>query len=183
MSIQLSVLIPSLPERTVTTLAPVLEDLTVQARGHDVEVIVLTDNRTRTIGAKRNLLLGLAQGEYVAFVDDDDRVAPHYIASLCAAIAGNPGVDCIVFDVEVDFRGQFKKVARYGKDYAISEDGAFYYRKPNHLMCYHWRIAARHPYGDVNFGEDTDWSLRAAEDIVSEVRIADVLYFYDYVGP
>ncbi|CAB1128377.1 protein of unknown function [Candidatus Hydrogenisulfobacillus filiaventi] len=177
MSCKLSILIPALPER-LPLLTPTLETLTAQAAGKDVEVLVLVDNRRRSIGEKRNALLDMAQGDFVVFIDDDDTVAPDYVDLLYGAIREHPEADCIVFDVEVHFRGQFSKIARYGVEFELGEDPAFYYRKPNHLMCYARRIARRHRYRDASWGEDTEWAERAHKDVSTQIRIPAVLYHY-----
>jgi len=179
-TVDLSILIPSLPER-LHLLEGMLTSLEQQARrcGHvqQVELLVLTDNRCRSIGEKRNALLDVAQGRFVAFVDDDDRVAADYVDRLCQAIGTHPDADCVVFDVAVSAPNG-GKLARYGVEYEIGEDAFYYYRKPNHLMCYARRIALRHRYRDTSWGEDTDWSIRAARDVVRQVRIPAVLYEY-----
>lgn len=177
MSIRLSILIPALPER-LTLSSPTLKVLTEQAMGKPVEVLALMDNRQRSTGRKRNALLDLAQGNFVAFVDDDDQIAPNYVDRLYQAIIQHPHADCMVFDVQVDFRGQFTKIARYGVEYELGEDDRYYYRKPNHLMGYSRRIALRHRYRDTNWGEDTEWAARASRDVVTQVRIPEVLYHY-----
>ena len=48
-----------------------IDNLSKQAEGKPVEVLWLGDNYQRTVGAKRNALIDLAQGEYFAFVDDE----------------------------------------------------------------------------------------------------------------
>ena len=40
-----------------------------------VETIVLTDNKKMMLGHKRNTMVEVAQGRYIVFVDDDDRIA------------------------------------------------------------------------------------------------------------
>lgn len=47
--------------------------------GSRVEILTLTDNKQRSIGAKRQALLNLAQGKYIAFLDDDDVPSHNYI--------------------------------------------------------------------------------------------------------
>ena len=51
-----------------------------------VELLVLIDNKKRTLGAKRNEMIGLAKGEYVVFIDDDDLVSEDYVESILEAI-------------------------------------------------------------------------------------------------
>ena len=40
------------------------------------------DNKKRTIGKKRDEMLKLAQGKYVTFVDDDDRISDDYVDEI-----------------------------------------------------------------------------------------------------
>jgi glycosyltransferase involved in cell wall biosynthesis len=180
MSIKLSVLIPSVPERMVQ-LQGMMDKLNKQALNKPVEILVLLENKKRTTGSKRNMLIEQAQGDYVAFVDDDDRVASDYIDSLITAIDEFSGADCIVFDVEVNFNGQFTKVCKYGKEYEYGQDENFYYRRPNHIMCYARRIASKHKFRDVSYMEDDEWGPRVSNDIVNQARLPAILYFYDYV--
>ncbi len=50
-----------------------------------VEHLVLVDNKSRTVGEKRDALLRIARGDYVAFVDDDDWISADYVPALVAA--------------------------------------------------------------------------------------------------
>lgn len=179
-NIVLSILIPSVPER-MTHLKQMLDTLYEQAKDKPVEILVLLENKKRTTGEKRNILIEQAQGEYVVFVDDDDRVEPNYIDTLCTTIASNATADCIVFDVSVNFNNLFTKVTKFGKELEHTEDENFYYRKPNHIMCYAKRIAVQHKFLNVSYGEDDEWGARVSQDIVNQVKIPATLYHYDYV--
>ncbi|NQX57902.1 glycosyltransferase family A protein [Paenibacillus qinlingensis] len=178
MNITLSVLIPSVPER-MDFLSRMIQELSQQTQGMPVEILVLMDNKKSTIGAKRNLLLEQAKGEYIVFVDDDDRLVPNYVSTLLTQIESTPDADCIVFDVAVYFNGQFIKLCKYGKEYSNGQDQFFYYRRPNHLMCYAKRIASNHKFKDISGGEDDEWGGRVSEDIVNQIRIPAILYHYD----
>src|SRR5260221_10633398 len=50
-----------------------------------VEIIVATDNRSITTGAKRNILYELATGKMVASHDDDDNPATYYVEEALKA--------------------------------------------------------------------------------------------------
>lgn len=180
MSIILSILIPSVPER-MEYLNKLMMELNQQVQSKEVEILVLLENKKRTIGEKRNILIEQAKGDYVVFIDDDDRVASNYIENLCTVITSSPGVDCIVFDILVTFNEQFSKVCKYGKEFEYGEDDNYYYRKPNHLMCYSKKIASSHKFLNISYGEDDEWGERVSKDIVNQIRVPSILYYYDYV--
>lgn len=175
---KLSILIPSVFER-YNSLKTLTDHINSQINGNkDVELIVLLENRRRSIGQKRNHLLEMSKGEYVVFVDDDDRISDDYVEKLLAAISYNP--DCVIFDVSVTINNGPPKIAKYDYRYGYSEDNNYYYRQPNHIMCYKREIAIRHKYLDLSEQEDTEWAPRASAEIRSQFKIAKVLYMYDF---
>lgn len=178
--IALSILIPSLPER-VEALSRVMKELQQQIGDKPVELLIATENRKRTTGAKRNLLIEQAQGRFITFVDDDDQLKPHYVDTLLRYIEENPAADCFVFDVAVFREGVYEKLCKYGIEYPYGSDEEYYYRKPNHLMCHARRLAARHRFADSSYGEDDEWAYRIAMDIRQQVRIPETLYEYVWV--
>lgn len=176
----LSILIPSVPER-FRQLQRIYNNLLFQSKGKSIEILVLLENKKRTTGAKRNALIEQARGQYVVFVDDDDEVEPNYISEIYSSIQQNPGADCIVFDVAVYNNNIFNKICKYGKEFPHSNDGQFYFRKPNHLMCFAKTLALQHKYKNISFGEDTIWANKIALSIQNQVRIDKVLYKYKYI--
>jgi len=89
---KLSILIPTLIER-VESLKALYDSLTDQIGNKDVEIILNSDDRQKTIGQKRNELISKAKGDYIVFVDDDDRVPDYYVEKILKAIETNP--DCV----------------------------------------------------------------------------------------
>jgi len=75
MHIELSILTPTIPSRK-EQLSKLSEKIAKQSNDLAVEHLSFADNRTRTIGAKRQALLDIARGEYIAFVDDDVDIEP-----------------------------------------------------------------------------------------------------------
>ena len=47
----------------------------------DVECLTYCDNGEITIGAKREVLKHQATGDYIVYVDDDDRISRYYAVS------------------------------------------------------------------------------------------------------
>ena len=75
----LSILIPSVFDRDP---APLTKKLLGQIGDKAVEVLVLTDNRKRSTGHKRQALLDMARGAYVTYIDDDDDISFDYIHEI-----------------------------------------------------------------------------------------------------
>ena len=95
----LTILVPTVPSRINYFYPRIMKQLMDQTKNYnDVEVISFFDNKKRTIGKKRDEMLKLAQGKYVTFVDDDDRVSEDYVDEIMNAITNND-VDCIVYNV------------------------------------------------------------------------------------
>ena len=145
----------------------------------DLEVIICTDDKQMVVGAKRNLLIALSSGEWVVFLDDDDRIESNYKSELLEAI--NSEADIITFYVSVSLNGQPAKLCYYSKSFANDyNDSTSYYRLPNHLMCVKRSLAIQVPFVELNFGEDADYAKRLKPLLKSEYEINKVLYHYDF---
>ena len=173
-----SILIPSLPSRAGFFLPRLLDILHPQMDGKPIELLVLMDNKKRSVGAKRNELLSLAQGEYLSFIDDDDYVSGDYCDKLLAAMETSP--DCIVFEQHVSINNSTPKRCIYGIGLEYTDSPELWTGKPAHTMCWKSEIAKRHSFPDKTYGEDTGWVAKAWPDIKNEVRIDKPLYFYEF---
>jgi glycosyltransferase involved in cell wall biosynthesis len=181
---QLSLLIPTLECRS-DQLSRLVEGLEVQVRnagrGSDVEILTHRDAGELSIGHKRNILLGRAKGEFVAFVDDDDAVSESYIELICGALGRRPEVDCLGIRGLITFRGSHPCEFVHSVQYSdmFSRDHA-YYRPPTHLNPIRRAIALRYRFPDVSYSEDLDWALRMRDDraLQREEFIDSVLYYY-----
>lgn len=166
----------SLPER-LSLLGECLSSMESQCT-NEVELLVLVDNKQSSVGAKRNALVDLAKGRYVAFVDDDDVVAPSYVSKILDATKHHP--DVISFDVQLvgHLHVPSGKISTHRLTYENADLGDYFTRKPNHVAAWSKAIAASTPYENVNIGEDTEWSLRACKKAKKEIHIDEVLYTY-----
>ena len=70
-NIQLSILIPSIPSR-FEKANKLYSDLLEKSTGLNIEILLFSDNKKRSIGAKRESLKSLVNGKYFMFCDDDD---------------------------------------------------------------------------------------------------------------
>lgn len=179
--ILLSVLIPSLPERA----AKLGELLSVLHKQDDprLEVIVLTDNRRRTLGAKRNAMVRMAQGLYVAHIDDDDLVSPDYFATVDEHLHD---VDVVAYDAGVSFNGgpEFRVTTRLGAPIEHPQNlGDNRYsdivRPPWHWCCWRRDFAARFPFPeDRNWTEDWGFLSQALPAVKTWHKIDRILFHH-----
>lgn len=175
----LSILIPTVPERS-EELSTLLSVLTPQTVGLPVEILVLMDNRQRSIGLKRNALLEIAHGKYVAYCDDDDSVSDDYCATLCDM--ARVDVDVLCFnqfarwdDVESTVEFRINHPIR-----GIFRPSGVTKRFPFHVCAWNRTIAQKCCFTDKNFGEDLDWVLQAEEIARTEAYSPKVLHYYTH---
>ena len=143
----------------------------------DIEFLMLTDNATMRLGEKRNLLLSLARGQYVNFVDDDDEVSDDYVATIYPLL---DGVDYIGFEVAHFDKGVRTKPVRHSLEYkGWSEDESGFYRNISHLNPIRTVIAKQFEFYGA-FGEDADWGKRVFESglVHTQHFINCEMYYY-----
>ncbi len=185
---KLSILICRLPERT-KTFTDLIVNLEKQIELSFFEVEILVDATPKGkmfVGKKRNILLQKAKGEYVCFIDDDDRVSNDYLFHLKQGI--EKGVDCCSLTGIITENGLnpliFQHSIKY-KEYKTNPDGMSvrYERYPNHLNCIKASIAKQFTFPEKNHGEDTDWATQIFKSglIKTEHWIEPVIYYYDWV--
>lgn len=144
-----------------------------------VEIIMLTDNKKMMLGHKRNVMVDIAQGKYIAFVDDDDRLADDYLAELLKATASD--ADSIVFTAMVSLNGEPPLPCYYSKDVKRDynhKDG--YYRIPNHICCVKREVSLKSSFPHLLYGEDAGYGKLLLPHLKTEHKIDKVLYYYDY---
>jgi glycosyltransferase involved in cell wall biosynthesis len=192
--IKFSILILSIPSR-IKSLTAAVEQLQAQADGtgqpKSVEVLVLLDNRSKSISEKRNDLLGIARGKYVAFLDDDDAISKDYMEKILKAIDEHDGVDCITFNQWCSLDGEPMDVEfgvgnPHGQLWR-DEDGFLgdIKRPPYHMCVWRREIAQSEPFRPVygangQSSEDIDWLLRLYPKVQTEHHIPDALHGYIY---
>lgn len=185
MEYKLSILIPTLSSRTeqCLTLVDSLLDQ-IEKSNYPVEVVTLYDEGQKSIGTKRNELIQMSKGEYICFVDDDDRIASNYIELIMDGIAHD--VDCCSLRGVITWNGMdaaiFEHSIKY-KAYIETENSIKYERFPNHLNCIRKSIANQFHFPDISFSEDTDWATQIFKSglIKTEHYIDAVIYHYDFI--
>jgi glycosyltransferase involved in cell wall biosynthesis len=181
--IKLSILVPTVPSRIELFYIKLIKELLRQIEPYknEIELIAFFDNKKRTIGRKRQEMVNLSQGEYIVFIDDDDRISEDYISQIMKKLAENPDTDCVVFDSICRVNGGIEKLCKYGIEfeYGNINNGLEWRGKPAHTMVYASSIVKKHQYSNMGHGEDCEWVKRACLDIKNQTRIDKVLYYYD----
>lgn len=185
--IKLSILICTLHERR-HFLNSLYNILSPQVEEYFNVIEVLTDDRERdeaSIGEKRNNLVRRAKGEYLDFIDDDDRISDNYVSLLMQGI--NKGVDCCSLKGIITEDGQnplvFEHSIKYSS-YKTNPEGmpVRYERYPNHLNCIRSSIAKQFKFPEINHGEDKSFADQLFQSglLKTEHYIEEVIYYYDY---
>lgn len=192
--IKFSVLILSIPSR-LEAMGFAMKRLQVQAeatgQGRSIEILVLLDNQSKTISEKRNDLLKIARGSYVAFLDDDDIVSERYLERILGAIDANFGVDCISFNQSCSLNGELMSV-EFGIGNPHGElwrmpDGQYgpIKRPPYHMCAWRRELAQSVSFYSVYASngqstEDINWLMRLYPKVQTEHHIDAALHGYIY---
>lgn len=184
MSLKLSLLILTIPSRKhfFVRIKNILAD---QVMPWFDEIEILTDGREGiSIGEKRNTLVQRAKGEYLCFIDDDDRVSSHYVANLMIGIESGADVCSLKGTITENSRNPKTFIHSLRYDSWFEKDN-IYYRNNNHLNCIKSSIAKQMKFPEANHGEDHDYSKQLLNSglIKTEHWIEDTIYFYEYVSP
>jgi glycosyltransferase involved in cell wall biosynthesis len=178
----LSILICSLHTRREKFYKNLITELEKQLKeyknSHYIQIVSIIDNKKMSVGHKRNQLLQSATGDYVCYIDDDDRISADYIDKIHTAIQSND--DCICFDVEVSIDFQTPMIAHFANYKENKNLKTHYERMPNHLMAVKTEIAKKAGFPEINFKEDDEYGYRISKMIKSINKIDKVLYYYDF---
>lgn len=182
-----SILIPALSSRLDLRVA-LTESLCSQMRAQKgVELIVLEDNGRMTSGHKRNELLKLAKGEYIAYIDDDDMIRDNYISRIISAMNGSFNVDVFTFLIERlgDDRPRevfdMNCIKETHEKTRLSNGNIF--MCPNPVCVWKRKLALKVPFcEELGYNDDVFWYTPLLESrlVKSVKRIDTILYIYKY---
>lgn len=183
--LKLSILIPvhSSHEQMFNELLSHLQkQISAICKENEVEILSEIDNGEITTGAKRNLLLSRAKGEYVVFPDADDWVEDYYIEEILKAIES--GCDTIGMSGFITTNNQNKVNWRLSKDYqnmTINEGGQqVYLRKTNHIAVTKRELALKAGFPNKSNAEDRDYSEKLNPFLKTEFKIQPIMYHYRF---
>jgi hypothetical protein len=177
---KLSILTPTIPgrEKQLYALQTRIEEQSSALKSSgQVEHLILSDNRTRSIGEKRQALVDIAIGEYIAFCDDDDNVSDDYVSEILKAIETK--ADVITFNQKAIYNGLQSEV-HFG---IKNQDGQFNpggitLRGPWHVCAWNSQKVKGCVFGFSNYGEDLVWCHQARKRIKTGHHINKVLHTY-----
>ena len=145
-----------------------------------VEFIWEEDNKEISVGAKRQLLLERARGEFVVGIDSDDAIAETYVKDIINAIESNRVTDHVGFFERCIMEGSESKSIfsiKYQK-WAENVDGYDHIRCANPKSVIRRTKALQVGFPDLRFGEDRIFSENVTPLLTSEVFIEKELYIY-----
>ncbi len=177
---RLSILIPSIPSRhdmSMSLFRRVQEALPFK----DVEIIMLLDNKIKSIGEKRENLVQASTGQYFMFLDDDDDF--EHIQDVYHATFEN--VDVITFKslCKNNDGSEYVVTHRLGSEieHNCDENGRYLdcTRPPFHNCAWNSKYKKFH-FPFVNYAEDWGWLKQFVYEAKDEVHIDKIVYKYNF---
>jgi glycosyltransferase involved in cell wall biosynthesis len=175
----LSILTPTIKgrEEQLLFLCQKIENQTNRKPVEYVEHLALCDNRARSIGAKRQALVDIARGQYIAFVDDDDDVSEDYVSQLLTAIESN--ADVVTFQQRAIYNGLESTVSfRLGQGDGAFTPGGITKRDAWHVCAWKRDVVDGCQFLETNYGEDLAWCVQARKRARTELHIPQILHTY-----
>jgi hypothetical protein len=180
-----SIGILTVPQRKdkLLRLIKIIKDQTLVSIAHRIELIVISDDKIRTVGDKRNEVLAKANGKYVCFIDDDDLVSDYYIVKILNKL------DKEIYD-GIGFSGLFYHnekpvlIFKHSSNYTTDiRENEFQYRFLNHLNPILTEYARTIRFPLINYSEDSQYSNKLKESnlIKNEFTFDENLIMYHYL--
>lgn len=177
---QLSILIPSIPSRFYQSVK-LFNNLQSMVGDKDIEILMLTDNKKRTIGEKCNNLLEASNSKYFCFIHDDDELVSLdeiYEATFL-------DVDVINYKAECRNSNGSKYIVtqRLGNSIEHNKDIYGNYmdmnRPPFPNCCWHNKYK-KFKFPNISYSEDWEWVRQCLEEAKTEIYIDEILFKYNF---
>ncbi len=176
---RLSILIPSIPSRFDRAIK-LYNEIVSMCEDLDIEVLMLTDNKQRTIGEKREALKNISQGKYFMFVDDDDSLLS--VKEIYEATELD--VDVITFKQRCFNADGSEFIITFGLNNETehnTENGNYLdCNRPPFHVCAWSESFKKIKFPGINYSEDYVWSIAANKIANFEHHIDDVLHVYNF---
>jgi hypothetical protein len=178
--IHLSILIPCIPSR-FDKAQKLIKKLEKIIGNKKIEIICLIDNKTKTIGEKRDNLVQISNGRYFMFLDDDDDLLN------LDEVYERTFLDVDVITSKSECRNsngsKFIVTHHLGSKIEHNNDGQGNYldcnRPPFHINAWNKKYKKYHfPY--VNYAEDWGWLKQFIDEAKEESFIDKIVYKYNF---
>lgn len=176
--IDLSIIVCTVPNRTKKALDLFLR--LSEAAPDNFEILLIGDNKKRSIGKKRELGLRLAQGRYITWLDDDDDFTAHTFPEFKKAVKHDADVICGYSLAIVNGKPGYVEFDLENENEEFLP-GGFCKRLPFPQGCA-WKLELVKdiPFPDTMYGEDWDWAKSALENINTQYKINTVIHIYKH---
>lgn len=177
--IKLSILIITTPSRTEMSLA--LYDRLLEMVGDkDAEVLLIFDNKKRSIGAKREAAKNMSQGKYFLYCDSDDNLLS--IDKIYAACEQDVDVICFKAECSNADGSTFIVTQRLGNAIEHNTENGVYLdcNRPPFPNCAWASMFKKVKYPDISYGEDAVWVEKCLKTAKTEVFIDEILFKYNF---
>jgi len=150
---QLSILIPSIPSRFQKSIE-LYHRLENMVGEMDIEILMFTDNKKRTIGEKRDALKNIANGKYFMFIDDDDDLVG--LEDLYQATFSDVDVISFISECRNNDNSTYKVIFGLGYDVEHNSADGLYLdcKRPPFHVCAWNRKFQNYSFPAVNYAED-----------------------------
>ena len=150
-----------------------------------VSISYMEDDKTMTLGEKRELMYKNSNGEYSIQWDSDDWISEDGLYKLVKALEENLEVDCVTFNeyclmnnVEYKSRHSIEYGGWEGDGNRLFEDGFHYHRTPFYKNVIKTSIAQSVPFKYIRFGEDHEFSNDLKPKLKTEIHLEESIYHY-----
>ena len=146
-----------------------------------VRVLIHRSNLDVGIGEARQILLETSTAEYVSFIDDDDRVAPDYVAEITGALETGPDMVGLLVHLTVD-GAEMPPLSISSTHGRWAETYGAILRDYFPLAPIRRELTLRAGF-EGNWAEDLAWAgrMRALEVVKREVFVDRVLYHLEEI--
>ncbi len=173
-----SILVATLARRS-DLLARVMSDLAPQMPPGGVEVVAYRNHGEIPLCDIRQALVEDAHGDYLCFVDDDDRLPPYYVDMVLPLLDGT--VDYVGWRMQAYVHGQPLKPTYHTLDAGgWWETDQAYYRDVSHLNPVRTELARCCDFRRGVVPEDVSWSDQMRTYVKTQHLCGDQIMYHYY---
>lgn len=176
----LSILIPSIPERLdkLKELIKLYESyIALYYLTGLVEIVSIVDNKQRSIGAKRNDLIKIANGDYIVISDDDDLLTQVYFQRITDGCEKRVDVVTYLQSARINEDHTTVHFGLKNENQQFNTNGVTI-RKAWHCCTWRRELLEGVYFSDTNYGEDGPFSDLANEKAQTSYHIPEICHVY-----